>query len=65
MACVTEPHADPRVGLCSLCAHARVVRSGKGSTFWLCDRARLEPTLYRKYPPVPVRSCPGYEESGA
>ncbi len=61
MACVTEPHADPRAGLCSLCAHARVVRSGKGSTFWLCDRAREEPERYRKYPALPVLRCAGFE----
>ena len=52
---------DPRVGLCSVCAHARAVSSARGSTFWMCERALTEPG-YRKYPPLPVRGCPGFEE---
>ncbi|MFN8547680.1 MAG: hypothetical protein U0527_06840 [Candidatus Eisenbacteria bacterium] len=51
---------DPRVGLCAGCRHARRIESGKGSTFWLCERAENDPR-FRKYPPLPVWSCPGYE----
>lgn len=51
---------DLRVGLCSVCARARVVISGKGSRFQLCLRSREDPT-FPKYPPLPVLSCRGYE----
>jgi hypothetical protein len=51
---------DPRVGLCSNCALAREQRSAKGSTFWRCTRAQSDPR-YVAYPPLPVRTCPGYE----
>jgi hypothetical protein len=52
----------PPAGLCGSCAHARAIVSAKGSTFLLCERARTDPR-YRKYPPLPVVSCPGYERS--
>jgi hypothetical protein len=48
-------------GLCGKCAHARVVVSGKGSTFYLCQLAAVDPS-FRKYPPLPVLSCRGYRE---
>lgn len=50
----------PRVGLCSVCTHARQVISTRGSTFWLCSRAQADPR-FRKYPPLPVLTCPGFE----
>lgn len=53
---------DPRVGLCSACAHARVQKSAKGSVFWRCSRAADE-SAYLPYPPLPVRACPGFEPS--
>jgi hypothetical protein len=46
-------------GLCGDCAYARVVDSGR-STFYLCERALTDPR-FRKYPPLPVLTCPGYE----
>ncbi|MBX3251247.1 MAG: hypothetical protein KF901_28980 [Myxococcales bacterium] len=50
------PIRDPRLlGLCATCVHVRPVVSAKGSVFWLCR----EPTL-PKYPPLPVRRCPGF-----
>lgn len=48
-------------GLCESCAHARIVVSGKGSTFYLCELAAVDPS-FRKYPPLPVLSCRGYQE---
>ncbi len=45
-------------GLCSTCRHVRVVTSGRGSTFWQCRHPDLP-----KYPPIPVRSCRGYERT--
>jgi hypothetical protein len=41
--------------LCHRCAHLRVVRSGRGSTFLMCQ----EPSL-PKYGPQPVRACRGF-----
>ncbi len=52
---------QPRIGLCSICQHARVVTSRRGSQFWMCERAIGEPTRFRKYPPLPVLACPGFE----
>jgi len=41
--------------LCHHCVHLRVIRSGKGSTFLMCQ----EPSL-PKYPRQPVLACVGY-----
>lgn len=46
-------------GLCADCRHSRVVPSER-STFYLCERALIDPR-YRKYPALPVLSCPGHE----
>jgi len=51
-----------RVGLCTLCRHARVIRSAKDSEFWLCERSKLDPR-FAKYPRLPVRTCAGFERS--
>ncbi len=51
---------DPRVGLCSVCQHGRQIVSARGSMFWLCDRAATD-ARYRKYPPLPVGRCAGFE----
>lgn len=47
-------------GLCPTCRHVRIVRSDRGSSFFLCRRAASDPR-YRKYPPQPVVTCPGHE----
>lgn len=47
-------------GLCDSCAHQQVVRNTRGSVFSLCRRSRIDPA-YPKYPPLPVRACPGHE----
>jgi hypothetical protein len=49
-----------RVGLCAGCAHAAVQRSARGSEFWRCRRADVDPTL-RRYPPIPVRACHAFD----
>jgi len=49
------------VGLCDSCAHQRVVRNTRGSTFSLCERSREDPA-YPRYPRLPVLECPGYEQ---
>jgi len=52
----------PDPGLCKTCAFARVVESAKGSAFWLCRRSETD-ARFRKYPPLPVLECVGYEEA--
>ena len=47
------------VGLCLNCAHARVVESARGSTFYLCELARSDATFVR-YPRLPVLRCAGH-----
>ena len=49
-----------RVGLCALCQHAEVIRSSKGSTFYLCKLSATDPRFPR-YPALPVISCSGYQ----
>ena len=41
--------------LCHRCAFVRLVTSGKGSTFLMCQ----EPSL--QYGPQPVRTCPEFQ----
>jgi hypothetical protein len=52
--------ARPPAGLCDSCVHQRLVRTGRGSEFSLCERSKSEPE-YPKYPRVPVRECAGHE----
>jgi hypothetical protein len=51
-------------GLCSSCGHARRIRSGRGSTFLRCGLSDTEPA-YRRYPPIPVTLCAGYDPRAA
>jgi hypothetical protein len=53
---------SPFPGLCGDCVFARVIDSGR-STFHLCERALTDPR-YRKYPILPVLSCPGHQRQG-
>lgn len=48
------------VGLCAECRWMRTVATRRGSTFYRCLRADTDPRFTR-YPPLPVRACPGYE----
>lgn len=48
-----------RVGLCASCEHARLIRSAKGSEFWLCEQSQRD-ARFSKYPALPVRGCVGY-----
>lgn len=50
---------DPRVGLCSVCRHARRVGNRRGSRFWLCGLAGDDPRFPR-YPSLPVVRCAGF-----
>lgn len=48
------------VGLCLQCLHSKVIRSDRGSTFYLC-RVSASDARFPKYPPLPVRSCTRFE----
>jgi hypothetical protein len=54
--------APPPVGLCDSCRHQQVVRNTRGSTFSLCRRSKTEPDRFPRYPRLPVKRCPGYEQ---
>jgi len=51
-------------GLCDRCTHQRVVRTGRGAQFSLCERHKTDPR-FAKYPRLPVVSCPGFDERSA
>jgi len=53
----------PFIGLCTACRHVRIVKSAKGSTFILCNLAKVD-RRFHKYPSLPVIECAGYEYSG-
>ena len=40
----------------------RTILSERGSQFVMCLRSRTDPG-YPKYPRLPVRACPGYEDA--
>jgi hypothetical protein len=66
---VTTDVADPgsdSVGLCAHCKHVRIIRSDRGSVFYLCRRSATD-SAYSQYPRLPVLSCRGHEapEKGA
>lgn len=51
--------SPPPPGLCGRCRHARQTGNRRGSVFLLCGLAAHDPR-FRKYPPLPVLSCPGF-----
>jgi hypothetical protein len=53
----------PSAGLCAACAHQRLIRNTRGSTFSLCERSRADPSFPR-YPRLPVLECRGWERRG-
>lgn len=56
----STPGAHGARGLCGGCRWARLVVNRRGSEFLLCGRQRIDPR-FRKYPPLPVLSCAGFE----
>lgn len=54
----------PSVGLCLSCRYARTIKSGRGTTFWLCRKSESDPR-FPKYPALPVLECSGYEPESA
>jgi propionyl-CoA synthetase len=61
-----RPGADARAllgaepGLCWTCRHSKVNQTRKGTAYLRCTRAEWDDRL-RRYPPLPVMSCVGYE----
>lgn len=51
---------SPLIGLCAFCKHVKVIKSAKGSTFIMCNLAKMD-TRLSKYPSLPVIECIGYE----
>jgi len=51
-------------GLCGRCRHVRRVENRRGSTFYLCRLAEVDPR-FRRYPPLPVLRCAGFEPEEA
>lgn len=59
-----EHGSDRNVGLCASCRHARIVRSAKGSRFYLCELSAVD-ERFAKYPRLPVLSCDGHDRADA
>src|SRR6266496_239092 len=55
-----EKPAQDTIGLCARCSHVKVIRSDRGSVFYLCQRSFTDPS-FPKYPRLPVRSCGGFQ----
>ena len=53
-------HDAETVGLCFGCVHAKVIRSDRGSEFYLCKLSGAG-SPFPKYPRLPIRGCKGYE----
>jgi len=49
-------------GLCFNCRWMRSSANRRGSVFFRCARAE-DDARYVRYPPLPVLTCPGYEET--
>jgi hypothetical protein len=47
------------IGLCENCAHAKLIRSDKGSVFYRCELSDTD-DRFPRYPRLPVLACIGY-----
>jgi hypothetical protein len=61
-----EGTSSPRskAGLCARCRFAALQTSARGSGFLRCSRSD-DDSRFPRYPPLPVTSCPGFEDSEA
>jgi hypothetical protein len=48
-----------RTGLCADCLNVKIMRSDRGSVFYLCLLSFTD-SRFVKYPVLPVLSCDGY-----
>ncbi len=53
--------SPPPTGLCDSCRHARLITSGRGSRFLLCELSKTDPR-FQRYPRLPVLACAGYQQ---
>ncbi len=60
---MTASPASPTPGLCVACTHLRVIRSGRGSVFAMCERGLRKEPGFAKYPRLPVLRCGGFQQS--
>lgn len=51
-----------QVGQCFTCRWMRSTTTRRESTFFRCARSETD-ARFVKYPPLPVRDCPGYEDA--
>jgi len=56
-----DEQVPPGAGLCATCRHAAVVVSDRGNRFVRCTLAETDPS-YAKYPALPMRRCPGFQD---
>ena len=49
------------VGLCANCLNVKIIRSDRGSVFYLCLLSFTDPRFV-KYPVLPVLHCAGYAQ---
>jgi len=47
-------------GLCATCQYMEATETRRGGIFYRCLRAQTDAS-FRKYPPLPVRQCRGYQ----
>jgi hypothetical protein len=50
---------DVYAGLCDRCTNVHIIENRRGSRFYRCRLADVDPAFVR-YPPLPVLSCPGF-----
>jgi hypothetical protein len=55
-----NPAAETPKGLCDSCVFRRVIRSDRGSIFYMCEKSFIDPS-FPKYPRLPVLQCAGYQ----
>jgi len=48
-----------RAGLCDRCQNVQIIQNRRGSRFYRCRLADVDPAFVR-YPPLPVLFCPGF-----
>jgi len=59
---VLGPTTPKLAGLCANCVHVRIIVSGRGSTFLLCQLSSTD-SSFARYPRLPVLSCSGYRQA--
>ena len=48
-----------RAGLCDQCTNVQIIENRRGSRFYRCRLADVDPAFVR-YPPLPVLFCSGF-----